>query len=162
VNRPILSSPHAPEILRDFVTAVIPPYDLYDRLIEEEIDVSKKGLIKRVEFQNKYVGRHDVGILLEKFTANQYFMHQRYDLKLRMEINFYVDNKLILSRLVENKYYPFLGIDRNGFDFIDYNCPKDLPIKKSITCEVKIIMPDPTLKTVYGPVWLYIRKASDK
>lgn len=163
LNKAILSS-NTPKVMRLIVLAVAPPNDLYDYLTNEGIDVSKKGLIKRFEFRNKYVGRYDVGILLDKFTNELYFvpLSQRYNLKLRMEVNFYVKNLLILSRVVENKYDPFIGRKGKGFSFIIYDCPKDLPHDKLIACEVKVIEPDITLTTTYGPARFYIKKMSDK
>jgi len=163
LNRSILSS-NTPKAMRLMVLAIAPPKDLYDYLINEELDVSKKGLIKRFEFKNKYAGWHDVGVLLDRFTDDLYFvpLSQRYNLKLKMEVNFYVQNSLVLSRVVENKYDPFIGRKEKGFSFITYDCPKDLPLNKLITCEVKVIEPDSTLNTAYGPARFYIKKMSDK
>jgi hypothetical protein len=163
LNKPILNS-NAPEVVKDLVTAIIPPKDLYDCLIKEEIDISQKNLIKRIDFKNKYVGRHDIGILLDRFTNDLYFvpLSRRYKLKLKMEVNFYVNDIVVFSSVIENKYDPFIGRDKSGFSFITYDCPKDLPLNKLITCEVKIITPDAMLNTVHGPVRLYIEKTFDK
>ena len=141
-----------------------PPKDLYDLLIKEELDISKKGLIKRFEFKNKYAGRHDGGVLLDRFTNDLYFvpLSQRYQLKLKMEVNFFVQNSLILSRVVADEYSPFVGVRKgSGFSFFIYECPKDLPVNKLITCEVIVIEPDSTLNTFYGPVRFYIKKNWD-
>ena len=153
-----------PETVRRFMRAIAPPKDLYDFLINEDLDVRERGLIKRFEFRNKYSGRHDIGILLDKFSDDLYFkpFSQRYILKLKMEVNFYLQNSLVLSRVVENKYDPFIGRKGNGFSFITYEAPKDLPINELITCEVKVIEPDKQLYAAYGSVRFYIRKMSDK
>ncbi len=163
LNRSILSS-NAPKATRLLALAIVPPKDLYDYLINEELDISEKGVVKRFEFKNKYVGRHDVGVLLDKFSDDLYFkpLSERYRLKLKMEVNFYSQNLLILSRVVENKYDPFIGRKGNGFSFFTYDSPKDLPLDKLITCEVKVVEPDGTLNTVYGPAKFYIKKMSDK
>ncbi len=163
LNRTILKSDF-PKAIRLFVMAFAPPKDLYDDLINEELDISKKGLIKRFEFKNKYAGRHDVGILLDKFTDDLYFkpLSQRYALKLKMEVNFYVQNSRVLSRVVENKYDPFIGRTSKGFSFITYDSPKDLPLDNLIICEVKVVEPDITLNTAYGPARFYVKKMSDK
>lgn len=163
LNRAILSS-NAPKAMRLVVSAIAPPKDYYDYLVNEKLDISEKGLTKRFEFKNRYAGWHDVGVLLEKFTDDLYFvpLSKRYNLKLKMKVNFYVQNSLILSRDVENTYDPFIGRKGKGFIFITYDCPKDLPLDKLITCEVKVVEPDSTLSAVYGPARLYIRKMSDK
>jgi hypothetical protein len=163
LNKIILSS-EAPKALRLFIMAVAPPNDLYDFLIKEEIDLSEKNSIRHYEFKNKYTGTHDVGILLKKFSADQYFkpISQRYDLKLKLQVNFYMQNRLLLSRVAEHKYDPFLGLNGNGFSFFYYECPEDLPLNKLITCEIQIIEPDSKLLADYGPVSFYIRKMSDK
>jgi hypothetical protein len=163
LNKSILSS-NAPDVMKLIVLAVAPPKDFYDYLINEELNVSTKGFTKRFMFKNKYVGRHIVGILLDKFTDDLYFVPivQRYNLKLIMEVNFYTQNSLILSHLVENKYSPFIGRKWSGFSFFTYDCPKDLPLDKLITCEVKVIEPDSTLNAAYGPARFYINKTSDK
>jgi len=163
LNKSILSS-NAPDVMKLIVLAVAPPKDLYDYLINEELDISKKGFTKKFEFKNKYVGRHGVGILLDKFTDDLYFvpLSQRHNLKLKMEVNFYVQNSLILSHVVENKYSPFIGRKWSGFYFFTYDSPKDLPLDKLITCEVKVIEPDRTLNATYGPARFYINKMSDK
>lgn len=153
-----------PKTMRRFMQALAPPKDLYDYLINESLDISEKGLTKRFEFRNKYPGRHDIGILLAKFSDDLYFrpLSQRHILKLKMEVNVYSQDALILSRVVENKYDPFIGRKGNGFSFITYESPRDLPIDKLIICEVKVLEPDDQLNTTYGPVRFYIRKMSDK
>jgi hypothetical protein len=163
LNKSILSS-NAPDAMKLIVLAVATPKDFYDYMINEELDISNKGFTKRFEFKNKYVGRHSVGILLDKFTDDLYFvpLSQRYNLKLIMEVDFYTQNSLFLSHVVENKYSPFIGHKLSGFSFFTYDCPKDLPLDKIITCEVKVIEPDSTLNAAYGPARFYIKKMSDK
>lgn len=162
-NKSIMSS-DSPKELGLIVQTLMPPKDLYDYLINEDLDISKKDTIKSFEFKNIYEGRHDVGILLDKFTDDLYSVSisQRYKLKLKMEVKFYVNNLLVLSDIVEKNYDPFIGRTGRGFSFITYNSPKDLPLNKLIKCEVKIIEPDNVLTTVYGPVRFYIKKMSDK
>ena len=164
LNRAILSS-NSPKDLRHLVELLAPPKDLYDYLINEELNISEKGLIKRFEFKNKYAGSHGVGIILDKYSDDLYFkpLSQRHTLKLKMEVNFYLQNSLISSRVVEDKYNPFIGPKGrgSGFSFFIYDSPEDLPLNQLITCEVKIIEPDSNLYTAYGPVRFYIRKISD-
>ena len=163
LNRSLLSS-NSPKAMNLLALAIAPPKDLYEYLIDEELNISEKGLIRRFEFKNKYAGRHDIGVLLEKFSDDLYFvpLSRRYKLKLRMEVNFYLQNSLILSRIVEDKYEPFIGRRGKGFSFIIYDSPKDLPLDKLVTCEVKILEPDNKLSTTYGPVRFFIGKMSDK
>ncbi|MEW6089287.1 MAG: hypothetical protein AB1498_13400 [bacterium] len=162
-NKSILSF-NAPKSIRLFVQAIATPKDFYNYLINEELDITKKGLIKRIEFKNKYTGKYDVGVLLDKMSDEIYFkpLSERYNLKLKIQIDFYLQNSLILSYFIENKYDPFIGRNDNGFSFFTYECPKDLAISKLITCELRIIEPDDELYNTYGPVKFYIRKMSDK
>jgi len=152
------------DTVRYFMHAIYPPKDLYDFLINESLDISEKGLTKRFEFQHKYPGRHNIGILLANFSDDLYFkpLPQRYILKLKMEVSFYSQGTLIMSRMVENQYDPFLGRRGNGLSFITYKAPQDLPMDKLIVCEVKILEPDGQLYTTYGPTRFYISKMSDK
>lgn len=146
------------------IRTIFPPKDIYDYLINESLDITEKGLTKKFEFKNKYSGHHSIGILLDKFSDDLYFkpLSQRYILKLKMEVNFYSQSTLILSRVIENKYYPFIGKRGNGWGFITYKSPLDLPLDKVIVCEVKILEPDDKLSTTLGPVRFYIKKDSDK
>jgi hypothetical protein len=162
-NGLILSS-NAPKAIRLLVQAVAPPEDLYSYLVIQDLDISEKGLIKRFEFKNKYAGWHEAGIVLDNFPDDLYFkpLSQRYNLKLKMKVNFYFQNTLILSHVIENEYHPFLGRRGNGFSLTSYDSPNDLPLNKLITCEVIIIAPDKELSIAYGPVRFYISKESDK
>ena len=163
-KRPIMRSSCAPPQLRLLLRLFVPPADLNDLLVNEELDISKKGVVKEFEFKNKYLGNHDAGIILGKFTSDLYYVpsEKRYKLKLIMEISFYTDNRLILSRIIEKVYDPFVGgPNRSGFSFVHYKCPEDLPVNKKIIFKVKVIEPDEYLAAHYGPVKFYVAKGSD-
>ena len=147
--------------LRLMVQMLAPPRDLYRYLVREEIDFRKKGLIRRFEYRNKYLGNHEVGILLDNFSDDLYLSPHPYKLKSKVEIKFYIKHKLVLSRVLDEKYQPFNGATGNGFSLMYYKCPVDLPLDDTILCEITIVEPDVYLFNTYGPVNFFIRKMSD-
>jgi len=159
----LLQSPKCPPFIRLLLQLFIAPKDYYEYLINDPLNLTEKGLTKRFKFKNKYIGGYSAGILLDNFSDHSYFksMSEKYKLKLKMEVNFYQNGNLILSRIVENKYFPFLSLKGSGFAFIIYKSPDDLPSDKLLVCEVKIIESDTELENTYGPVRFYIRKDSD-
>lgn len=163
-RRAIMSTSYAPKTLRLLLQLFVPPDDFYDLLVNEELDISKKDVVKQFEFKNKYLGNHDVGIILEEFASELHNVpsDKKYKLKLIMEISFYTDNRLILSRVIERSYDSFVrNRKQGGFTFIYYKCPEDLPVNKIIICKVKVIEPDEYLAAHYGPVKFYVRKRFD-
>lgn len=151
-------------IKSQIVMPLFQPKDLYDFLFIEEIDTTIEGYKKRILFKNKYNGNHSVGIILDNFTNRDYFLplSQRYDLSLELEVNFYYNERILLSRTVKTTYDPFLGKRGNGFSFFTYKTPNELPIGEIMECEIIVIRPDDNLSNRYGPVKFYIQKMSDK
>lgn len=161
----ILQRPELHNNIGSIVQLLFPPRDLYKRIITEEIDITKKGE-EEVEFKNKYVGDYIVGILLKNFDFETMY-HDKPDSILGIEVNFYLDNKLVLSHIEgfkEKKYSPTYGGKvsyESGYYFLGYDCPKDLPINKTIICKIKILEPDTNFNDKYGPVKFFIEKITD-
>lgn len=153
----------SPKALRILFQRFAPPKDLYDYLVNEEIDLSKDDVVRRFEFKHKYTGKHNVGILLSHMPDELYELKQSYfALKVRLEVNFYVGGKLTLSHHLGDEYHPFIGRTGSGLILATYNCPEDLPTDTLVLCEVKVVQPDRDLNRTYGPIKFYIRKMSDE
>lgn len=138
-------------------------WDEYDFLVNEKISIEEgsKGSKYRFDFENKYPGTYDVGILLFNFKFEEYMGPSNFNktMKLKLQINFYAHSKLIMSRLIENRYSPFQGIGTpSGFGLMLYEVPKEIPLKTKISCEVIVIEPDDELFKTSGPISFYIRK----
>jgi len=104
---------------------ISPPRDYYKPLLSGALDITKKGLVKRFEFKHKYKGNHSVGIFLNRFSKGDDFFaapSQRYRMKLKMEINFYVKNSIVLSKVIKDYgpegYGPFLSLEGGGLIFV--------------------------------------------
>lgn len=162
-NTRIMAS-NAPMPLRLFIQAVAPPADLYAALGMVDLDVAQGGLVGRLEFSNKYVGQHVVGLLLARFHEDLYFMDRdlRFRPKLKLMVVFTIGDTVVIKRFVENSYDPFIGKDGSGFSLFEYNVPDDLPIAQKITCEVRVIQGDHKMQQEYGPIGFFVRKTSDK
>jgi len=152
------------EGLTCFGYLVHPPKDLYDYKVLSPISFTDNE-IEEFEFQNKYLGMHDVGIILENYSNEEIFGAMR-DLKVYLQINFYIKDKILSSYSIDtystDKRKPFLyKKGESGYVLIGYDCPQNLPRKKTLRCELKIIKADDELREKYGPVKFYIKKGSD-
>lgn len=151
-----------PKSIKLLSQGVLRPKDLYSELVRGEIDISHKGDKKIFTFKNKYAGKHDVGLLLENFRDDLYFdQNTRTAIELKMEINFLVDGKSIMTRQISGGYSPFMGRTGSGFSAMHYIVPDELPINEPISCVVQIVEPDAHLNK-YAPAHFSIRKISDK
>ena len=155
--------------IRSIWYLILPPKDYYKPFILDELDLSQKGLVKTFKFKHKNKGNHSVGIYLSRFAKGDDFFAKpsdRYKLKLKTEITFYVKDSILLSKVIEDygseAYGPFLSPEGGGLIFVFYKTPRDLPINETITCKLKIIEPDKYLNDMYGPAKFYIKKQSDK
>jgi hypothetical protein len=139
---------------------LFPPKDLFDFVIKEEIDVVSTGVVSIATFEIKYGGPYAVGVLLEKYSANTLFLKD--DFKLRIEYHIYSDETLCFSGKTTGDYTSFLGMRGNGLWLAEFEVPEEVPLKKSLTCKVRIVAPDEYLNKKYGPVFFYVQKKSDK
>lgn len=151
-NEPLLKTDRSPEGLRTVIEAVVPPRDLYDSLGEIGIDISRRGTWS-LSFVNKYVGPHVMGLHLGNRSDDLYWSDT--PIKLRVVINFYEADKLILSRSLETKPSIFSGRKGSGIALVTYECPADLPRAVPITAKVVVVEPDPELQAEWGPIKLY-------
>lgn len=155
----ILQSETVPPQVRLLIAGTFPPKGLYNYLACEELNIREAGSIQRLVFENRYAGRHEAGIVLTSFPVELYRNHR---VTLGLRVSFYSEGRLLLSRLVDSEYTPFLGKKDNGFTALIYRAPSDLPLRKPIVCEVEVVKPDQALADAYGPIKFYVRKMSDK
>lgn len=143
---------------------ISPPKDYYDLIVDDQIDITQKGLIKRYTFQNKYWGGYRAGIFLDMLNQKSMYGLLYKRSKLKVEVNFYVDDILLPVNIVFPYVDdPFISGELNsGYFFLKYYVPDELPADKIIVCEIKIIEPDDGLLKKYGPVRFFIQKDSDE
>lgn len=134
--------------------------DKYVPLVLEPFDISIQGLIKKYTFENKYKGKYDIGLYVEK----PIFHLDKYETNFRLEITIYNDNEIILSKIVSKGEFNFNGWEngKGGIALIVYSTPIDLPLNLPLKCVVKIIKSDELFENKYGKTYFYIRKMSDK
>lgn len=149
--------------LKSFRNWVSPPKDYYVPLVKDDVDISKKGITKTIGLKHKYEGNYSLGIFLEHFSDDLYYvpLSKRYKLKLKMEISFYNNNILILTRNIDSSE-PFIGEFGSGFALLLYKVPQEIPVNTDLVVKVTILEPDKYLFDTYGPSKLYISKMSDK
>jgi hypothetical protein len=137
-----------------------PPSDLYDALCLKEIDLSKSGSVYECDFANKYKGSHTIGIITE--PALDITKNPDWTIKVKVEV--YDGASVILSKVVSEPYYLFLGghFSKGGFALIGYEAPDTLPLHKQLKCKLEIIMGDKVFKNKYSKASMYVAKASDK
>jgi len=143
---------------------IFPPKDLFDLVVKKEIDVTTTKTVEIGMFKLKYDGPYAVGVMLDGFSSDDYFTkpQNKYDLKLKIRIDVYEGGQLRCSRLTTSEYTPFLGRRGNGFWLTDFYAPADVPIRKDLTCKITVLSPDEVLSEKFGPVSVYIQKASEK
>lgn len=146
--------------LRFFVQYFCPPRDLFDLIVNDEIDTSKRGMAPTTKFRLKYIGPYAVGLLLDRFPPNLY--HNKYDLILRLKFDFYKGNIFLFSKETSNEYSPFIGLRGNGFTLFHFNTPEDIPVDEDIICKVNVLQADEYLNHQYGPIKIYIQKRSEE
>jgi hypothetical protein len=155
-----IMSADSPKIVRLIVAAFFPPDDLYDFVVRSAIDISQAD-VKQLDFETKYRGRYEAGILLHKFNPDQLY-GTKYTFPLRLKLTFMLGSTPIYSTLAGASASPFIGNGTGGFGLLTIDVPRDIPMGKVVTCRVEIISPDSALAGTYGPAEFFIRKISDK
>ena len=137
-----------------------PPSDLYDALCLKEIDLSKSGSTYECDFINKYKGRHTIGIISDPPPD----ITKDPDWTINVKVEAYDGSSVILSKIVSEPYYQFIGghFSKGGFALIGYDAPNTLPLYKPLKCRIEIIKGDNIFKKKYGQTSMYVAKASDK
>jgi hypothetical protein len=139
LKEPICQGKYLP-FMRGWVQFLTPPKDLYKR-IDEPLDISTVGN-KTLVFTLKYIGPYSINLFPRNIPDKIY--GTEYDSPLRAAVEFYIDEKMKLKK--DFKYNKLWGLGRGeGIPNCEVNVPSELPIEKSITCLVRVIVPDPYL-----------------
>jgi len=131
---------HLP-FMREWVQLLTPPKDLYRRVVDENLNISTVGN-KTIVFTLKYIGPYSIQLAPRGIPDKLY--GTEYDGPLRATVEFYIDEELILEK--DFKYNKSWSLGRSGgIPEFEVNVPSELPIEKSTTCLVRVIVPDPYL-----------------
>lgn len=137
-----------------------PPKDLFDSVVNKEINITNTAEPQSFKFTVKYVGPYTVGVLLNNFSDDLY--RKKYDLKLRVRLDFYKNDALLISKETSSDYTPFYGKRGNGLMLTEFESTEDVPIDTEITGKLIVLSPDESLSNQYGPLRLYIQKRSEE
>jgi len=129
---------------RSHVQLFCPPKDLYKFILNEQIDIAKIDNIQTFSFKLKYIGPYRVVIVLDGFSGKLY--REGYDLKLRVKLDFYKDDVLLISKIPTDNYDKFWALKEGKID-CDFNSPEDIPIDTEVTCKVTILATDEYLRS---------------
>jgi hypothetical protein len=147
---------NSPDALKTLVQLFIPPIDLYQPLVSEGMDISGGFAGKKLSYRHKYMGNHEIGVLLGNFDP------ELYNLNLKLSANIVCDSNEGLHYTSSIKSgVPFLGKDGSGFGLVTYVVSKDLPLDSEISCIITISGIDADFIRKYGPARIYIKKISD-
>ena len=125
---------------RLWVQLFCPPKDLFELVLNEEMDITKIGNVQTFKFKNKYIGPYTGGILLEKFSDELY--RKKYRLKLQIKLDFYNDNTLLILKETTNDYSPFYGKRGNGLILFEFKSPENIHLDTEIICKSTILDTD--------------------
>jgi len=129
---------------RQDVELFCPPPDLYRPVLDERINIAAIGRPYTFNFKLKYIGPYFVCIAMYGLDDELY--GTGYDLKLKIEVNFYKDKVLLCSMMPTNNYNKSWGLGRgDGKIEGEFETPKDIPIDTNVTCEVIVLAADPNL-----------------
>ena len=142
---------------------LFPPDDLFELVIQPEIDLAIVGNSQETQLRIKYDGPYTFGIMMEKYRSSaDDFRANQYVLKTRLQIEFLEGTNLLHSIKSTEYYSSFIGLRGDGLTLGTFETPDDVPIKRDITCKVTVLSPDEVLSKQYGTVTFYIQKASEK
>ena len=140
---------------------LFPPADLYDLIVEKDIDIAQTGYKDILYFQIKYPGLYSIGVLFDKFPVK--FNKASYgDLKLRLNLDFFDQDQLVFSKETKEPILHFASKDGRGFWLARFYSPDTIPIGNKIKCKVEVLNSDILFMQQYGNARLFIKKVSEK
>ena len=147
---------------RNAIEYFFTPYDLYEGVFHEIIDVSEKGYEKDIPVKFKYVGSYEIGLELYDFDWDeQVWEISKPPLNLKLELDFYQDNKLVYSTTTSSDYHVVIRDPDNralGLN-IFFNVPKDVPHNADLVCKVTVLELGREFDELSGSVRLTIGRA---
>ena len=131
------------------------PKDLWYPLAEDLLDKNKKEY--SFTFTHKYVGNHDIEILFSDKSMDVGRIDKN---DIRLTVTFYESTKLLFSKATSYVSW-FKGLRGNGFTYIRYSLPEDLPINKELNAKIEITGNVEKFINKYGSAKIIIKKGSD-
>jgi hypothetical protein len=156
-NSTILRS-NSPAVLKTIVQLIAPPDNLYEPLSEEFIDIKRGVSTKRISYDHRYMGSHEIGIYFDNPDESLFLKNP--ELKLSASIECRVGTDIYLSRIVESGSH-FIGKRGSGYSLITYKVPQDMPSDKTINCTLALAGLNADFFNKYGPARIYVKKISD-
>lgn len=146
--------------LRSIVLTFCPPSDIYDMPTCSPIDVSASGITTSITFTVKYVGPYGLGVFVDNTPDD--LVWRKHSLSLRMRLEFYHGQKLLLSNEVGRTYSFISGGKGNGIILLLFRAPQELPVGQPIDCKITVLERDTYLTDTCGNPKLFIHKWSEK
>jgi len=134
---------------------VFPPEGLYEPLAEEQLTTNKTTYT--FDFSHKYVGNHIIEIIISPARSVGLQGQQR----LGVSAQFLVNKKAVFEQ-PEDEGCPFWSNAFNGFEYIHYAVPKDLPISTPLTVKIRVHGDIDSFLRENGKAVIRLRKSSDE
>ena len=152
---------------RTLVEFLFPPKNLYDKIIDAEIQLDK-GKEYCYSINCRYVGRYVFGIALDKWNEELFFNKNALDLILKLD--FYT-NKQMLTKTTSSIHYAYPSNPQGyaaysngkngGFILGRIEVPKELENSINTNLTVTVVNADEKLGHTYGPIRFFIKRTSE-
>ena len=139
-------------VLAPFLQFSLPVKDLHAPLVSEPIDVSNDQKLFEYTFTNRYIGDHAFGVMAKGLSQS---IAEATVPAFSMSVEFVVDGAQVLMAQADDPAYCFWTAYGDGFAFVRYKVPQDVPVGKAVHCRVKITRPDAAFQSGHGPVTVY-------
>jgi hypothetical protein len=126
-------------------------------VLDNIVDVSKKGDVQwhQIEFQDKgfhyinlkFYKKYFDDIEIENYPWSKW---EKKNTNLRIEMECYQDNKLIVKYLLGNNVGPLDSKDYWGYTLKIINVPDDIPLRKKLRCKFEVIEAEEDYSKKYG------------
>jgi hypothetical protein len=138
--------------LAPFLQFCMPAKDLHTPLVSDPIDVSNDVKLFEYTFTNRYVGSHAFGVMAKGLSPS---IADATIPAFSMAVEFIVDGSQVLMAQAEDPAYCFWSDHGDGYAFLRYKVPGDVPIGKAVHCRVKITRADAAFQSNHSPVTVY-------
>ena len=132
----------------------------YEPIVLEPINLAAHGVSKEYVFKNKYAGRYDIGLYVDKPVPYR----EKYESNFELEITLLQDSNALISKKLSKPEFIFYGWEKGkgGIALLVYEVPNDLPLSKTLMCRVTVLKSDLHFEEKYGKPKFFVRKMSDK
>ncbi len=138
--------------LAPFLQFCMPVKGLHVPLVSEPIDVSNDTKLFEYTFTNRYVGDHAFGVMAKDLSKN---IAEATIPAFSMSVEFVVNGRQVLMAQAEDPAYSFWTDHGDGYAFVRYKVPSDVPVGQPVLCRVRITRPDAAFQSRHGPVTVY-------